>query len=421
VRLLVAPHDLGIGGSQINAIDLAAGAAEAGHDVVVYGRPGPLVDYIESRGLEFVPARELRYRPAPSRIAQLASLARRRRLDLIHAYEWPPCLDAYFGAHLGGGVPLLCTVLSMWVSPLVPPSIPLIMGTEALAEEARKAHRAPVWALEPPIDTVADAPSLDGAAIREEFGIGAEELLVVSVSRLSLELKLEALVEAIDATGRIADERPVTLLIVGDGPAADSLRARAEQVNRRRGREVVKFAGARLDPRPAYAAADLVVGMGSSALRAMAIAKPVIVQGEGGFSRVFEPASYDYFLRDGFWGVGDGTDNAARLAEQMSDLLGDSERRAALASYGRTTVVERFSLQRAVGLQLDTYERVIAAGAERRWSDAGVAASRALGLELRNHDPRRKRAQSAAEAARLAGAAASAPALAVPSLVAEAS
>ncbi len=421
MRLLVAPHDLGIGGSQINAIDLAAGAAAAGHEVVVYGKPGPLVDYIESRGLEFIPARELRYRPAPSRIAQLATLARQRRLDLIHAYEWPPCLDAYFGAHLGGGVPLLCTVLSMWVSPLVPPSIPLIMGTEALAEEARQTHRAPVSVLEPPIDAVADAPSIDGAPLLTEFGVGADELLVVTVSRLSLELKVDALVDAIDAIDLIAGELPVTLLIVGDGPAAASLRARAEQVNRRWQREVVKFAGARLDPRPAYAAADLVVGMGSSALRAMAIAKPVVVQGEAGFSRVFEPASYDYFLREGFWGVGEGLANAPRLAEQMRDLLTDAERRERLASYGRATVVERFSLQRAIGLQLDAYERVVAAGVERRWSDAASAASRALGLEIRNHDPRQKRARSAAETARLAGAGSSPAATAAPALATEAS
>jgi glycosyltransferase involved in cell wall biosynthesis len=415
VRLLVAPHDLGIGGSQINAIDLAAGAAEAGHDVVVYGKPGPLVDYVESRGLEFVPARELRYRPAPSRIAQLATLSRQRRLDLIHAYEWPPCLDAYFGAHLGSGVPLLCTVLSMWVSPLVPPSIPLIMGTEALAEEARQTHRAPVWVLEPPIDTVADAPSIDGDAVRAEFGIGADDLLVVSVSRLSIELKLDALVEAIDATDLIAGEFPLTLLLVGDGPAADSLRARAEQVNGRWGREVVRFAGARLDPRPAYAAADLVVGMGSSALRAMAIAKPVVVQGIGGFSRIFDPASYDYFLREGIWGVGDGSDNAPLLAAQMRSLLSDPERRAMLSSYGRSTVVERFSLQRAIGIQLETYEKVAADGVERRWGDAADVAKHALGLELRNHDPRRKRSSSVEEAARLAAAGAR------PARVAEAS
>ena len=56
MRLLVYPHDLSIGGSQINAIDLAAGAAAAGHDVSVYGIPGPLVDYITERGLTYIPA-----------------------------------------------------------------------------------------------------------------------------------------------------------------------------------------------------------------------------------------------------------------------------------------------------------------------------------------------------------------------------
>lgn len=401
MRLLVAPHDLGIGGSQINAIDLAAGAAEAGHEVAVYGKAGPLVDYVESRGLEFIPARRLRYRPAPSRIAQLATLARHRRLDLIHAYEWPPCLDAYYGAHLVGGVPLLCTVLSMSVSPYVPPSIPLIMGTEALAEEARRGHRAPVWTLEPPIDTVTDSPSIDGAALRHEVGIGEESLLVVSVSRLSLELKLEALVEAIDAVDAIAGELPVTLLLVGDGPAEAALRARAEHVNRRWDREVVKFTGALADPRAAYAAADLVVGMGSSSLRAMAIGKPVIVQGERGFSRPFEPSSYDYFLQHGFWGVGNGTPNAPRLAEQMRSLLTDSARRAELADYGRETVSARFSLERGTGVQLGIYDEVVANRGSRRWGEAGVAASRALRLELHNHDPRQKRARSVDEAARL--------------------
>ena len=405
MRLLVAPHDLGIGGSQINAIDLAAGAAEAGHDVIVYGKEGPLVNYIESRGLKFVPARRLRYRPAPSRIAQLATLARRRRLDLIHAYEWPPCLDAYFGAHLGAGVPLLCTVLSMSVSPHVPSSIPLVMGTEALSDEARRGHRAPVWTLEPPIDTVADSPSVDGDEVRRRHGIDPDEPLVVTVSRLALELKLDALVEAIDAADALAAELPLTLLVVGDGPAGPSLRARAEHVNGRWGREVVKFAGALSDPRQAYAAADVVLGMGSSSLRAMAIERPVIVQGERGFSRIFEPRSYEYFARHGFWGVGGGGPDSARLTSQVRELLTDRPRRAELARYGRTIVTERFSLERGNRFQLGVYEVVASARRRRHGAEAAVAAGRALRLEIDNHDPRRKRALSASEAARLAAAA----------------
>lgn len=404
MRLLVAPHDLGIGGSQINAIDLAAAAADAGHEVLVYGKPGPLAERIESRGLEFVPARRLRYRPAPSRIAQLARLARRRRLDLIHAYEWPPCLDAYYGAHLIGGVPLLCTVLSMSISPYVPPSVPLVMGTVALAERAAWDRHAPVWALEPPVDVAADSPAIDGAPLRRELGIADGTPLVVTVSRLALELKLDALVDAVDAMGVVGAELPATLLVVGEGPAGAALRERAEHVNLSLGREAIVFAGALPDPRPAYAAADLVLGMGGSSLRAMAIGKPVIVQGERGFSQVFNPDGRDYFLRHGLWGVGEGRPNAQRLANQIRGLLTNPKRRAELASYSRKTVAARFSLERAVGVQLGIYNMVLDERPTPRWGEAATAAARALRLELDNHDPRRKRAQGAAETARLAAA-----------------
>jgi glycosyltransferase involved in cell wall biosynthesis len=404
VRILVAPHDLGIGGCQINAIDLAAAVAAAGHEVIVYGKPGPLVERIEARGLEFVAARRLRYRPAPSRIAQLARLARRREIDLIHAYEWPPCLDAYYGAHLLGGVPLLCTVLSMSPSPYVPPSVPLVMGTVALGERAAWDHRAPVWALEPPVDTTTDSPAIDGGPLRRDLGIDADHPLLVTVSRLSLELKLDALVDAVDAVGELGAEIPLTLLVVGDGPAAASLRERAACVNERLGREAIRFAGALADPRPAYAAADLVLGMGGSSLRAMAIGKPVIVQGEAGFSRVFEPEGRHYFLRHGFWGVGDGGPNAVRLAGQIRALLEDPQRRADLGAFSRRTVARRFSLERATRIQLGIYDTTLEEAPGHSWSEAATAAARALRLEIDNHDPRRKRRLGAAEAARLAAA-----------------
>jgi L-malate glycosyltransferase len=404
MRLLVAPHDLEIGGSQINAIDLAAGAAEAGHDVLVYGRPGPLVDHIKARGLEFVPARPLQYRPAPSRIVQLAALARRHRLDIIHAYEWPPCLDAYYGAHLGLRVPLVCTVLSMSVSPLVPRSIPLIMGTEALGDEARRSHRAPVWVLEPPIDVEGDHPGIDGATFRRDRGIPEEAMLVVTVSRLAIDLKLDALVQAVDAVDVLAGRHPVRLAIVGGGPAEAALRARAAEINRRRGREVVSFLGAMSDPRAAYAAADVVVGMGSSALRALSIGRPVVVQGEAGFSKPFEPETVPYFLRHGFWGRADDGWTVQRLADQLEPMLTSPRRRADLGAFGRRTVEERFSLPRAVGLQLEIYDQVLARARRPSPADAATAARRAVQVELENHDPRRKRARLRAEQSLLSAA-----------------
>lgn len=391
MRILVYPHDLAIGGSQINAIDLAAGAQAAGHHVVVYGVPGPLTGYIAERGLRFLPANATKYRPAPSRIAELARIARRERIDLIHAYEWPPCLDAYYGASLLFGVPILCTVLSMSVSGQVPSSVPLIMGTEDLGRQARARQTGPVWVIEPPIDVDRDNPSLDGRPFRAAHGIAEKEFLVVSVSRHALDLKLDSLVRAIDAVEMLGQRHRVVLALVGDGPAGAALGRRAEAVNRRLGRRAVVLCGQQLDPRSAYAAADLVVAMGSSALRTLAIGRPLIVQGERAFSEVFEPATLDVFLDQGFYGLADNEPGADRLAAQIERLLLDNDLRLHLADYGRRIVVERFSLERALALQLEIYGEVVASRAKKRVTEAVLSGLQALAVELDNHNPLAKR------------------------------
>lgn len=404
MRVLVYPHELAIGGSQINAIDLAAGVAAAGHEVFVYGIPGPLTSYIEERGLKFIPARHLRYRPAPSRILQLANIAARQRIDLIHAYEWSACLDAYYGAALVMGTPLICTVLSMSLMPYVPPSVPLVMGTADLARKARQVQRAGVWVMEPPIDVDRDHPGIDGSDFRKSYGIANDELLIVSVSRLALDLKLDALVRAIDAANVLAGRHPIKLVLVGGGPAYNALAERAQSVNARWGREVILLTGPMHDPRTAYAAADVVIGMGSSALRALAIGRPVIVQGEDAFSLIFGPTTLDVFLQQGFYGLADGAVGATRLASQLEELLTDPHRRKMLSEYGRKIVVQRFSLARAVETQLNIYQHIIANKPRRNVVDAAHSAYRAFMLEVHNHHPLRKREQKIREQLMLSAA-----------------
>jgi glycosyltransferase involved in cell wall biosynthesis len=404
VRILVYPHYLGIGGSQINAIDLAAGVASAGHDVLIYGEPGPLVPYIRQRGLRFIAAPPMRFRPDPLRIAQLARLAVRERLDLIHAYEWPPCLDAYYGAALMRRVPLVCTVLGMKVMPFVPASVPLIMGTEELGDVASAVQRGRVWVLEPPIDTENDHPGIDGSEFRKKHAVDPADVLIVTVSRLAVDLKLDALVRAVDAADLLSSRARVRLVLVGGGEASEALAQRAAAVNQKWGREVVTLAGAELDPRGAYAAADIVVGMGSSALRALAIGRPVVVQGEDAFSEVFEPATLDLFIRQGFYGLGDGASGAGRLAEQIARLIDDPALRKELGDFGRQIVCSRFSLQRAVGVQLDIYNELVGRRLSLPLSEAVQAGFRVVSLEVQEHDPRRKRRHRELET-RLLGAA----------------
>ncbi len=384
------PHDLAVGGSQINAIDLAGAVRDRGHDVMVYGVPGPLVRHIRGHGLRYVEASPQQYRPAPQRIAQIRELAKRERVEVIHGYEWPPCLDAYFGAHLVGRVGLVCTVLSMAVSPLVPRTLPLIMGTEDLAAAARAAGHADVAVLEPPIDVSGDHPGVDGSAVRRSLGLASGELLVVTVSRLAVDLKLDALERAVAAVGNIARRRPARLLVVGGGEADRHLRARAADIDAACGRQVVHFAGEQLDPRPYYAAADVVLGMGSSSMRAMAMGRPVVVQGEHGFSLTCEQATLGTFLRQGFWGLGD--DGPIDLLQaQIERLLDDGRLRLELGRFGRRLMCERFALPAAAERLEAVYQAVAERESARRPLDVATVAGRAAVAELRLHSPRRQR------------------------------
>ena len=124
---------------------------------------------------------------------------------------------------------------------------------------------------------------------------------------------------------------------------------------------MIQLPGATLDPRPAYAAADAVIGMGSSALRAMAHAKPVVVQGERGFARLYDHESASLFDYTGFYGLGDGKSGAVLVAEALRALIASPELRANLGTFGAKAVQDRYSLRAAAGHVCSVYEEAIEA------------------------------------------------------------
>ena len=364
MRVLVYPHTLEVGGSQLNAIELAAAIRDRGHGAIVYGRPGPLLDRVRDLGLRFVEAPEARRRPSPLVARHLHELVRRERIDVVHAYEWPPTIEAFYGPRLLGNRAVIGTVLSMAVAPFLPVTLPLVVGTSQIA--AATPRPGDTLVLEPPVDTTLNHPGIDGTAFRAAYDLDGGPPVVVVVSRLVPDLKLEGLERTVDAAEVLGATLAVQLVIVGGGPAHADLQGRADGVNARLGRRAVVLTGELLDPRPAYAAADLVVGMGSSILRGMAFAKPAVVLGEAGFSEVVTPETIETFLWQGFYGLGDGDVAPGRLAEQIRSVLGDDERRAALARFAHHLVRTRFSLDRAGAILEDVYARELARSRRRR-------------------------------------------------------
>lgn len=367
MRILVFPHDLAIGGSQLNAIELAAAVQRLGHEVLVFGRPGPLNQRIEELGLEFVPSPEPHRRPTPSVVRALVQLARARKIDIIHGYEWPPALEGLIASRRSPGTAAVATVMSMAVAPFIPKSMPILVGTQEILKAEQEFGRTMAALLEPPVDLEANNPTLDLAEqdFRAMWGLEPGAYTVVLVSRLAKELKLEGILAAIDCIGLLSPEVRVQLVIVGDGPTRRLVEDRARTVNEANGRQVVVLTGELEDPRAAYAVADVALGMGGSALRALAFAKPLVVQGEQGFWELLTPDSLPVFLEQGWYGVGPGPQGGAdRLAQLLRGLLPDESRRESLGSFGLATVRERFSLTHGALVLEDFYSRAIEAAGE---------------------------------------------------------
>jgi glycosyltransferase involved in cell wall biosynthesis len=384
-----------IGGSQLNAIEIAAAVRDRGHYVAVVSRPGPLVETVRRLGLEHFPLDpRARRMPSPYAAAHLTRLARHQGIDVVHAYEWPPTIEAFAGPRLLLGLPVVSTIMSMAVAPFLPRTIPLTVGTEDIRRHAIAAGHSWVTLLEPPVDVNRDSPMHDPGPFHTTLGLDPAVPVLAMVCRLVPELKLEGLLSACDAVAHLAQAGvKFQLLIVGDGSARPLVEQAAAAANRRAGRRVVVLAGQLADPRPAYAAADVVLGMGGSALRALAFGKPLIVQGERGFWELLTPDSAPKFLRQGWYGLGAHSDGhaagAARLAEILRDVLDDHDARVRLGDYGRRLVVERFSLDRAAAIQEELYAAAMRTSGRRSAVPLAADAARAATGILRHKVTRR--------------------------------
>jgi glycosyltransferase involved in cell wall biosynthesis len=363
LRILICIHRLILGGDIINAIEMAGRLRDRGHEVTLFAiheQVEPALDLARDSGLPvFVVDQPMGMRSRLRVIREVAAFVREARIDVVHTFGHGDTYTMFVAAHGLARVPIVVNDYSMTLSASRPRRTPLIVGTRRVGDEAR-GRRGPVIVLEPPVDTRFNAPGVvDGAAFRRELAVGPDDLLLVIVGRLARVLKLPGLLATIEGVVRL-DDRRVKLAIVGDGEAREEVASCAGAANATLGRAAVVLLGQMVDPRAAYDAADIVLGMGHSALRAMAFAKPVVVLGDAGFAVTLEPETLPLFDYDGMYGVGDGGDAAARVSEALTSLIDDPQQRTGLGAWGRALAIRGFSMERAVEVLEETYAAAVA-------------------------------------------------------------
>jgi hypothetical protein len=326
MRILMVPKNLQLGGAQIDAVTMGRAMASRGHEVLMAAPPGPLeyrLGPIER--IDLPPPREF-----SRRRRTLIGVTRRVLPDVIHAFDEAQILDADWAAWVTGKPGVAGSIMSARLPWTLPESIPVTVCMPHLAEFSRKWRAQPPLLLLPPVEL----PSGEDRADRlwgDDPGVR-----VLIVSRLALPFKQEGLERSFAEVSRLEG---VTLAVVGDGPHADPITRAARRVDPQ-GRKI-RFAGAMVDPDPAFRAADIVLGSGGSVLRGMAHGKATIVLGRRGFSVTTLPETADLLSYQGLYGVGDGRSSDTGLAA----LVADAELRARSSEAGRRLVAERYDIE----------------------------------------------------------------------------
>ncbi|QYH36961.1 glycosyltransferase [Salinibacterium sp. M195] len=385
MRVLVLLNSLELGGTQINAVDFSVALRAHGVESWLVGERASLTS--EPNLLTYAAAQGVSieiYDALPgmrAHAAQLSSMAGRLKVDLIHVYGmWSLARQVFWGPSRFGGVPWMQTVYEMSVAPIVLRHMPLIVGTGYLVDELVN-RPGPTILISPPVDMDRDSPTAGIAeAFRRENDLG-DGLLLGIVSRLDSNMKATSIEVAIEAMRSLAAAE-VTLFIVGAGDGGERLEAQAREVNAAVGREVVRMLGARVDPRPAYAAADIMLGMGGSAARSLAFGRPLVVQGEAGWSQLFEPATADSLARSSYWSPDAVSDPVGDLIRAVLPLIADGRRRAELGSFGRDFAARRFGLEAMTARLATFYQLATRAYGRRAWISDLPSEARRLGEKI---------------------------------------
>lgn len=344
------------GGAERVVIDLANVMSSRGHEVaIITGRPTPRTIYagepdsgIELRIIDQRGSRIGQYARLPSWIR-----SNRQWLlshDVLHCHltfgaafgmvasflRKASQRPAIVGTYHSVGMPIPPYLRAAHAAMLRFGDAAAFMADDPYWRSFRARNRGLITALiANGVRTDSAVPSLRAAdAYRAAAGIPGNAFVVGTVGRLHAERRPDVIFEAF-VKAAAASDRPVHLLMAGEGPERKALRALSAKLGLQ---DKVHLPGLVEDPNLAFANIDLYVTLnvgsvtGVAALEAAAFGLPIV-----GFQMIADRSEQD---RDWIW----SSPSTDRLATRIRELIADPQALTALAERQRYHVVYHFGL-----------------------------------------------------------------------------
>ena len=298
---------------------------------------------------------------------RLRRLVEDKRIGLIHSNS----IRTHFYAWMAGrgkGIPVVWHQRNLITKEVVDPDrlfsfLPdkIVCNSEAIASRFLSKDRLPpkVEVVHNGVDTRMFSPSADGKAVRQEFGIKDDEIVVGIASRFHRLKGHETFFEAAKILLRDMPQRKLKFLVAGGAVFDADMRRELEvkiMANDGQLKGRVIFTGFRGEMPQVYAAMDIFVlasgseACGRVAIEAMASGKPVVGTNTGGTPELVE---------DGMTGLLFPPGDANALANALKTLIDDGAKRQAMGVAGRKRAEEMFSIEANVGKIQHIYRQLL--------------------------------------------------------------
>ena len=303
--------------------------------------------------------------------AKLARDIVRRRIDVVHAYNFYGNVFAVPPARLAGAPVVIASIrdcgpylspMQLRVQRLVCRAATCVMANAGAVRDwlvADGYDRDRIVVIPNGVDLERFRVPVDVAAVRRGLGIDPDVPLVTVVSRVT---RLKGLEQFITAAAILTDQHPrVRFLVAGEpAPGDDLYLASLKRLAARLGLgDRLVFAGLRQDVPSLLAASTAAVmpslneALSNALLESMAAGLPTVATRVGGTAEA---------LTDGATGLLVPPDDARALAAALGRLLDDPAMAAALGRAARVTIEQRFSLAAMVAATERLYIELLRQG-----------------------------------------------------------
>ena len=361
---------LDIGGAETHVVELAKELKRRNWEVIVTSNGGAYVSELENFGIKhyIVPLQNKNPKNVMSAFKLLRKIIEEEKPDIVHSHARIP---SFILGKLKKKMNFPFVTTAHWVF-TTKYGLKYITDwgekTVAVSEDIKtylmdnyKIPAEDITVTINGIDTEKFSPETDKTAAMAEFGLTEGDNTVVYVSRMDESRSLVAhhLIEATERLDAIVENLKV--VIVGDGDDFEKVKAEAEAVNAKLGRNAIMLAGARVDIAELIAPCKLFVGVSRAALEAMAEAKPTIVAGNEGYIGRFDETKLPEALATNFCCRGCGEPTADKLAQDIGEFFGMwQEDRDKLGEYGRQLILDNYSVKRMTDDTESVYKKVLA-------------------------------------------------------------